>query len=363
MLTYLTPGPSELYFTVEQHVKTALRAKVGSISHRSTEFKKIYAHTVEQLRILLDIPEEYVVVFSSSANEIWERMLQNCVENQSFHFVNGAFSKKFLSFAEQLQLKTTSEEVGWGEGFNTELVKVPAESELIALALNETSTGVRFPTEDLKAIRDQNPEKLLAVDATSALPTFELDIAQTDATYFSVQKGFGLPAGLGVWIASPRMIERAATLETQGKVTGTYHRLTQWAKRSLENQTPETPNVLGIYLLGKVCEDMNTKGREQIQREAKYKATLLYHTLNGHPFLRPFVKEKKWQSPTVIVAELTNDNHGVSDWIKYIEKNHGLLLGTGYGKYKSQHLRIANFPTHSKERIEQLSDILNAAFN
>ncbi len=363
MLTYLTPGPSELYFTADQHMKTALRTKISSISHRSTEFKKIYAHTVEQLRVLLQVPDDYVVMFSASANEIWERLLQNCVEEQSFHFVNGAFSKKFFDFARQMQIDASSEEVAWGHGFDTSGLTISEKTELIALALNETSTGVRFPSGDLATVRRQYPEKLLAVDATSALPTFELDITKTDAVYFSVQKGFGLPAGLGTLIVSPRMIDKARKLEEKGKITGTYHRLTQWAKRSLENQTPETPNILGIYLLGKVCEDMNTKGRAQIQREAKHKSELLYYTLNEHPFLRPFVKEKKWQSKTVIVAELVNTNHTVSDWITYIKEKHGLLLGTGYGKYKTQHLRVANFPTHSKERIEQLSDILNTAFD
>ena len=36
----------------------------------------------------------------------------------------------------------------------------------------------------------------------------------------------------------------------------------------------------------------------------------------------------------------------------------GLIIGSGYGKYANEHIRIANFPTHSKEQIEMLADNL-----
>ena len=35
-----------------------------------------------------------------------------------------------------------------------------------------------------------------------------------------------------------------------------------------------------------------------------------------------------------------------------------LVLGKGYGSYKEDHIRIANFPTHSKEQMEMLVDLL-----
>ena len=37
----------------------------------------------------------------------------------------------------------------------------------------------------------------------------------------------------------------------------------------------------------------------------------------------------------------------------------GLLVGNGYSQFKNKHIRIANFPTHSKEQIELLVDTIN----
>ena len=60
--TYFTPGPAELFPTVEQHYRDAFDLQLGSISHRSAQFRKIYQHTVEQLRTLMNIPESNVII-------------------------------------------------------------------------------------------------------------------------------------------------------------------------------------------------------------------------------------------------------------------------------------------------------------
>lgn len=358
IVTYLTPGPSELFYTVEQHTREALRHKLLSISHRSQEFKDIYAHTVTQLRVLLNIPEDYQVVFTASANEVWERLLQNCVEKHAFFYVNGAFSGKIYDFAKRLGLEAHKQEVPWGEGFDTTSSALPENCELIALPLNETSTGVQLPLTDVRYLRKNHPDKLLAIDATSALPAMDFPIAEADAIYFSVQKAFGLPAGLGVWIVSPACLQKAEALEAKGKVTGTYHRLTHLLKRGRDFQTPETPNMLGIYLLGKVCQDMNQKGKEQLLRETTYKSTFLYHAIENNNYLAPFVTNLKWCSPTVVVADIQQSAPDSNWWIDHFRKQ-GIVVGAGYGKMKSRQLRIANFPTHSKETIEYFGDLLS----
>ena len=46
-----------------------------------------------------------------------------------------------------------------------------------------------------------------------------------------------------------------------------------------------------------------------------------------------------------------------SDYYIDILKNKRLIIGKGYGKVKNQ-IRIANFPTHSKEVFELLCDEL-----
>jgi phosphoserine aminotransferase len=90
-----TPGPSQLYFTVQDHLRKAIRDRIGSLSHRSKEFETIFKEATEGLRELLSIPKGFHVFFAASATEIWERILQNLVNEGSFHLVNGAFSKRF----------------------------------------------------------------------------------------------------------------------------------------------------------------------------------------------------------------------------------------------------------------------------
>ena len=85
---YFTPGPSELYFTVEGHLKKALKNNILSISHRSNTFKSLYQECVENIKTLFNLHDDYHIAFTSSANEIWERIIQNLIETSSIHFIN-----------------------------------------------------------------------------------------------------------------------------------------------------------------------------------------------------------------------------------------------------------------------------------
>ena len=353
---FFTPGPAELYFTVEDHIKRALAEQIPSISHRSQQFEAIYYEAVANLRALLDIPDSFHILFTGSATEIWERLIENCVAEQSYHYVNGAFSQRFYETAALLNRSPLLQEASEGSCAPPLPDNIPDTVELIAFTQNETSTGAAQPLEDIYAIRRAHPDKLIAVDAVSSLPYPAIDYTQVDSVFFSVQKGFGLPAGLGVWIVNDRCVEKAQQLMQQGRSIGTYHSLPSLVSKAQKNQTPETPNVLNIYLLAKVAGDMLAKGVEQIRRETEYKASLLYHTLEEHPLFVPFVEEKRYRSKTVIVAETSIPSTDIISALKQTHK----IVGSGYGNYKKQHVRIANFPTHSKEQIEALSDKINA---
>jgi phosphoserine aminotransferase len=126
-----TPGPSQLYFTVEDHMRTAFREGVPSLSHRSKKFESYYQETVDGLRELLKLPSDYHIYFTGSATEIWERLLQNLVEEKSFHLVNGSFSKRFFEIGQQLGKKATKIEVANGQGFERSIPFRPTRSLLL----------------------------------------------------------------------------------------------------------------------------------------------------------------------------------------------------------------------------------------
>lgn len=351
--TNFTPGPSQLYFTVEDHMRTAFREGIPSLSHRTKAFESIYKKCVDGLRTLLDLPANYHVFFTGSANEIWERAVQNLVEEKSFHLVNGSFSKRFFEIAEQLKKSPVKLEAAMGQGFDATLA-IPADAEMIAVTHNETSTGVALPLETLYAYRAQRPDALLVVDAVSSLPYPSFDYTKFDSVFFSVQKGFGLPAGLGVWLVNERCMAKAEQLMSKGISIGSYHNIPSLYAHAQKNQNPETPNVLGMYLLGHVVEDMVRRGINTIRKETEYKAAILYQALERHGQFKPFVVDKLYQSKTVIVADCGNLTETV---IKTLQQ-HGMHPGDGYGSFKKSQLRFANFPTHSKEQYELLVDTL-----
>jgi len=348
--TNFTPGPSQLYFTVADHLRKALREGIPSLSHRSKVFEDIVIETVSGLKELLRIPEGFHIVFTSSATEVWERLIQNLVIERSTHFVNGAFSKRFYEMTLQLNRNPELIQVLEGEAFTSNLLS--SNPELIALTHNETSTGVSLSMEFINSFREKYPEALLAVDAVSSLPYPAFDFTKIDSLYFSVQKGFGLPAGLGVWIVNDRCLSKAEQMLTQGISIGTYHSLPSLISHARKNQTPETPNVLGIYLLSKVIQDLLRRGITTIRRETDYKAAILYQALEHHSQCNPFVTDKALQSKTVIVANTGKYTERLSEYLKA----KGLYPGEGYGKFNTSHLRFANFPAHSKEQFELLVD-------
>lgn len=348
-----TPGPSQLFYTVEDHARQAFKNGIPSLSHRSKEFEGIYAGVKSGLQELLGIPSGFHIFFTGSATEIWERSIQNLVEKNSAHFVNGAFSKRYFEIATQLGKTTFKVESPLGSGFTE--TALPETTELIALTHNETSTGVSLPTDFLNSFRDNYPEALVVVDAVSSLPYPNFDFSKIDSVFFSVQKGFGLPAGLGVWIVNERCLTKADKISKAGGSIGTYHSLPTLLANEKKNQTPETPNVLSIYLLNKVVEDMNRRGIQIIRKETEYKAAILYQALETNALAKPFVKDKASRSQTVIVAECGNHTERISKELAKV----GLFAGDGYGENKKTQLRFANFPTHSKEQFELLVDTLN----
>lgn len=348
-LTFFTPGPAQLYPTFEKHLQTFVSEQLGSISHRSQQYRDLHKFTVQQIRTLLNVPETHQVLFLGSASEAWERILFSCVELESFHLVNGSFSKKFHDYSQGLCKYAHLQEKPMGEGFSASEIVVPEYAELIAVTHNETSSGVQMPVSEIHKLKQKYPDKFIGVDIVSSAPYPELDFNLIDTAFFSVQKAFGLPAGLGVWIVNEKCLQKAEYIRNQYSI-GAHNDLPTLWKNALNNETPATPNVMGIYLLGKVAEDFNKIGVKAMRKETEQKADLIYKFIESTSGFSPFVAEKKYRSQTVVVADTEAPS---ADIIKAI-KEKGMVIGSGYGKYKASQLRIANFPATSLEQVQSL---------
>ncbi len=350
---FFTPGPSQLYPTVKKHIVTGLEDNIGSISHRSKAFEEVFRTASKSLRTLLNIPKTHRIFFISSALEAMERIIENCVAKHSFHYVNGAFSKKWYEFAGQLGKKPEKKEVVFGQGFSFENERIPKNTELICITHNETSAGVVLNPKDIYGLKKQYPNIPIAMDIVSSAPYADIDFQYIDMVFFSVQKGFGLPAGLGVLIVNDEALEKAKFLQSQGALIGSYHGFPTLQKMAEKFQTPETPNTLALYLLGKVTQDFLKKGIENIRKETDKKAEMLYDFFDAHGQFQPFIKDEKFRSSTTIEIDVQGQSDEI---VKHLSKK-GIIVGKGYGEFKERHIRIANFPGHGIREVERLIKI------
>lgn len=350
---YFTPGPSSLFYTVDHHIKRAIKEGITSISHRSKKFESIFHDAEVKLRTLIDLPDNYQLVFTGSATEIWEKMTDSLIEKKSIHMVNGAFSNKFYSVAKNLGKDAHIIESEWGKLPDYSVLNND-DYDLIGVTHNETSTGVVTPKDKIYGLRASHPESLLVIDAVSSLPVVNLNYNKIDSVYASVQKAFGLPAGLGIWLINDRTEARARYMQEKGLLRNTLHNIISLIDQAHNYQTPSTPNVLGIFLFSQVLQDMLDRGIKHIRNDTIYKSAIMYNMLDQHDILKPFVQEQSIRSETIIVV---NSGNRTNDLLKYLS-DHKMEVGGGYGKMKGKQVRIANFPTHSREQFEMLVDLI-----
>jgi len=352
--TYFTPGPTELYPNAKKDLSDALDKKIFSLNHRSIEFMEIFKNTVSSLKTLMNIPENYHVFFLSSATECMDRIIQNCTVKNTFHFANGAFADRFYKTAVELGRNAVKSEVDYGSSFNFDDIKIDNDPEVICITQNETSTGVAIDVQNIYDLKIKYPDSIIAVDIVTSAPNLNIDFSKIDCAFFSVQKGFGLPAGLGVLILNDRCLQKAEKLKSDGIKIGSYHNFISLLENELMYQTTETPNMPGIYLLGKVCEQLNEKGISEIRKETEEKSDMLYNFFNTHRSFTLFVKNTENRSKTIIVIETGSRQVEVK---KLLSEN-GIIVGSGYGKFKTEQIRIANFPMHKKEDVLKIINTL-----
>nr|AIA11968.1 Aminotransferase class-V [uncultured bacterium] len=347
---YFTVGPTQLYETYEKHMRSALDLQIGSLSHRGKEFKALYQDTSELLREIFGLPKNFHIFLTASSLENMERIIENTVAKKSFHVVTGAFGKRFYQTAVELGKKPTKIDVPSGQGWDSDALNIPEGTELIALTQNDTSTGVVLPMKEIYALKKRQPDALVAIDVVSSAPYVKIDWKYIDIAFFSVQKGFGLPAGLGLLVVSEKAVQKARSLPEKGLSIGSYHNFVSMAEKEADWQTPETPNVLNLWLLARVCEDLLQKGMNVVRDETEEKGKLLVDFFSNHSEFTPFVKDTSYRSITSLVIDVNGRSNELAE--KLATK--GIIIGKGYGDYKHTHIRLANFPSQKIEHVEKL---------
>ncbi|HEU5289990.1 MAG TPA: aminotransferase class V-fold PLP-dependent enzyme [Cyclobacteriaceae bacterium] len=345
------PGPSRVHDEIPGYVKDAARLGIMSMNHRSPEFVAMSKKTIELLKKRLSIPKDYTVFFTSSATECWEIIAQSWVTEKSYHLYNGSFGQKWYEYTRKIKAGAIGKPFDREVALNPEELKFEGVNAILCLTQNETSNGTQVSNQIISAIRKNNPHHLMAVDATSSMAGIVLDFKSADIWFASVQKCFGLPAGLGIMTCSPAAISRAKEINNSS-----YYNSIVFMSAMMEKwQTPFTPNVLAIYLLLRVLEKSQSIKSVHKTTVSRYQEwnTFLQKTKT----LKHLVKNKTVHSYTVLPIE--GDPSSITK-IKKNGKKQGFLLGEGYGDLKATTFRIANFPALKNAEIAKLKRFLSA---
>jgi phosphoserine aminotransferase len=378
------PGPTELHPAARAELRAIAEDGYASESHRSAPVRREVVRLSQALSELLHLPDDYRILLVGSATEAMERIVDGAARERSFHLVNGAFARRFRDVARFSGLDALDAEVPDGASFRASGGEGPPElpggMELLAMTQNETSTGARIPPPDVHELarRAREAGALVAVDLVSGWPTEPVDPGALDAGFFSVQKGFGLPPGLGVIVASPALVERARALRGERlsarRPAGGVMHLAALADAADRNETVATPNTVAIRLLARVTEAYLARGgQEALAARAQAAFRRWWAEIarigaaseaRGGPGLTPFVADEEGRSRTVAVVSVSGWEGRLSgdtpaDRIRGALRARGLVVGDGYGPWKGRHLRVAHFPVQSDAAQAHLLDALS----
>ncbi len=344
------PGPSRVHDGIVGYVKDAFKAGILSVNHRSDEFMRLSEKTIALLKEKLRIPEDYTILYTTSATECWEIIAQSIADKKIHHFFNGAFGKKWFEYTHRLRSSAIPHPFDPNELIHPKKLRLGKNPGLICITQNETSNGTQVSNGILATLRERYPQYLIAVDATSSMAGITLGFSDADIWFASVQKCFGLPAGLGIMALSPAAIAKANKIGEKAH----YNSLTFMSDMMEKWQTPFTPNVLNIYLLYRVMESARPIREVNARTIDRYRTWMEF--LREKESLRHLIHNEEARSFTVVPVYA---DESLVTSIKSEAKKNGFLLGEGYGDLKPSTFRIANFPAIRKREIRALMKFLS----
>jgi phosphoserine aminotransferase len=198
-------GPAMLPRTVLQQAREELidwhgtGMSVMEMSHRSKEYMSIATQAEADLRSLLDIPDNYYVLFlQGGATTQFAMVPHNLLRGKTrADYINtGAWSKKAIAEARRycdVNVAASSDETSYTSIPDASDWQLDADAAYVHYTPNETIGGVEF-----HAIPDVGDVPLVA-DMSSTILSRPLDVSRFGVIYAGAQKNIG-PAGLTVVI-------------------------------------------------------------------------------------------------------------------------------------------------------------------
>jgi aspartate aminotransferase-like enzyme len=354
--------PVKLFIPGPTHVRREILAAQAApmIGHRSSDYAELQARVTAKLQQML-YTKQRVFLFGSSSTGVMEGAVRQCSTVRVLNTVCGAFSQRWHDITVANGIACDAVEVPMGNAVTADLVDEAlssSEYDALTIVLNETSTGVMNPVNEIAArVRARHPEVLILVDAVSAMAgvRIEFDAWDVDVCLAGTQKCFALPPGLTVCAVSKRAMARSK--QVSGK--GYYFDFVVNDKYLRRNQTPATPPISLIQALDVQMDAIMAEGLNN--RWARHIAMAERVRCWARERFRLY-SDERYLSHTVTNVE---NVRGIDVAVLNAELGRrGATISNGYGTLKNKCFRIAHMGDLTIDDVEwlltQIDDIVAA---
>ena len=282
-------GPSMLPIEVLEDAAANLTNYKGcgksvmEMSHRSKEFQQIIDDAEANLRKLMNIPENYKVLFLQGGGTLQFSMVpMNLMtkNKKADYIITGSWGKKAAKEAAKfgdVKIVASSEDKNFSYIPEIRAEDLRQDADYVHICYNETIHGVHF-----NKIPDTGDIPLVA-DMSSCILSEEVDVSRFALIYAGAQKNIA-PSGMTIVIIREDLIGNAPE---NCPVYLDYK--THADKGSMYN----TPPCFTIYIAGEVFKHILAMGgvREMHERDVR-KAEKLYNYIDSSDFYKAAVSEK-----------------------------------------------------------------------
>lgn len=302
---------------------------VMEMSHRSSDFQNIIDNCEALLRKLLNIGDNYKVLFlQGGASTQFAMVPLNLYKNKKADYVlTGVWSKKAAKEAGRygdVNVVASSEDKTFSYIPELSADMFSKDADYVHITHNNTIYGTRYTT-----LPDVGNVPLVA-DMSSSILSQEIDVNKFGIIYAGAQKNMA-PAGLTVAIVREDLI---------GNALGITPTMLNYQTHADNGSMFNTPPTFAIYMCSLVCEWLDKLGGiKEIQKVDEYKAGLLYDFLDNSSMFKGTV-EKKDRS-LMNVPFVTDSDELNAKFIKEAKEN-GLVNLKGHRSVGGMRASIYN---------------------
>ncbi len=278
-------GPCKLPdMTLENTAKAVMELKscgqsILEVSHRSADFQLVYDETVALFKEVLDIPDDYSVIFLGGGASMQFCMVPfNFLATKAAYLNTGTWAKKAITEAKlfgEVDVIASSEDrnhVYYPKEFT-----IPKDVDYFHITTNNTIRG----TELLKDL--DSPVPLIA-DMSSDICSRPVDVSKYMLIYGGCQKNLG-PAGLTFVIIKNDYIDHVVK---DRKIPTMLQYKTHVDNGSMFN----TPPCVNIFAVGETLKWIKSiGGLKEMDRRATERAEAVYGEIERNTLFRPVVEE------------------------------------------------------------------------